>query len=101
MIKYSETRDIPLNAILNLYSANEWSSASKPNELLKGLSNSHSVVTAWDNSRFVGLGNAISDGYLVVYYAHLLLDPENHRKGLGSPLMKRLMKNMRAFVSIY
>jgi len=96
-IVYSETRDIPLDAILKLYSANEWSSANKPNELRDALMNSHSLLTAWDNDRLVGLGNAISDGHLVVYYPHLLVDPEYHRQGIGSELMRRLMAIYEGF----
>ena len=79
-IVYSETRDIRLDAILRLYSAVEWSSASKPNELRNALMDSHSLLTAWDDDRLIGLGNAISDGHLVVYYPHLLVDPEFQRK---------------------
>ena len=89
-ITYSKTRDIPLNALLRLYSANEWSSASKPNELRDALMNSHALLTAWDGDRLVGLGNAISDGHLVVYYPHLLVDPEYQGNGIGSELMRRL-----------
>lgn len=96
-IVYSETRDIPLEAILKLYSANEWSSANKPNELHDALTNSHSLLTAWDGVRLVGLGNAISDGHLVVYYPHMLVDPEYQRRGIGSELMRRLMAIYESF----
>ena len=96
-ITYTETRDIPVGAILRLYSANEWSSASKPAELRDALLNSHSLLTAWDGDRLVGLGNAISDGHLVVYYPHLLVDPEYQRKGIGSELVRRLMANYEGF----
>ncbi len=89
-ITYSETRDIPLDTLLRLYAAVEWSSANKPKELRDALMNSHSLLTAWDGDRLVGLGNAISDGHLVVYYPHLLVDPEYQGKGIGSELMRRL-----------
>lgn len=89
-ITYSETRDIPLDDLLRLYSAVEWSSANKPNELRDALMNSHALLTAWDGARLVGLGNAISDGHLVVYYPHLLVDPEYQGNGIGSELMRRL-----------
>lgn len=89
-ITYSETRDIPLDDLLRLYAAVEWSSANKPKELRDALMNSHSLITAWDGVRLVGLGNAISDGHLVVYYPHLLVDPEYQGTGIGSELMRRL-----------
>ena len=65
-VQYSETRDLPLEGILALYSANEWSAAQKLELLHKALLASHSLVTAWVGTRLVGLGNAISDGHLVV-----------------------------------
>ena len=67
-ITISGRRDIKPEDIIDLYKANKWSSAEKPNELYMGLINSHSLVSAWDKERLVGIGNAISDGYLVVYY---------------------------------
>ena len=57
--------------MIELYNSNEWSSAEKPTELKNALLNLHSLVTAWDKEKLVGLGNAISAGYLVVYYPHL------------------------------
>lgn len=96
-ITFSDNRNVPLDALLSLYAANEWSSADKPAELRDALMNSHSLLTAWDDGRLVGLGNAISDGHLVVYYPHLLVDPEYQRQGIGTELMKRLMANYEGF----
>src|SRR5437867_1837369 len=45
----------------------------------------------------VGLGNALSDGNLVVYYPHMLVLPEFQGRGIGRELMKRLMKRYRGF----
>jgi len=53
--------------VVALYRANDWSSADKPEQLLAALRNSHGLVTARLDGRLVGLGNAISDGLLVVY----------------------------------
>jgi GNAT superfamily N-acetyltransferase len=96
-IHYSETREVALDGVLALYLANEWSSAQKPELLRKALLASHSLVTAWDGERLVGLGNAISDGYLVVYYPHLLVLPEYQGRGIGTELMRRLMARYKGF----
>ena len=45
--------------ILDLYKANQWSSAGRPNELLAALRNSHSLVTARRAGKLTGIGNAI------------------------------------------
>jgi GNAT superfamily N-acetyltransferase len=96
-IHYSDTRDVALENVLALYRANEWSAAEKPETLLKALLASHSLFTAWDGTILVGLGNAISDGHLVVYYPHLLVLPEYQRRGIGSELMRRLMARYQGF----
>ena len=75
-IRYSESRDVPLESVLTFYRADKWSSAQKPDLLHKALLASHSLNTAWDGVKMVGLGNAISDGHLVAYYPHLLVLPE-------------------------
>jgi ribosomal protein S18 acetylase RimI-like enzyme len=96
-IRYSESRDVPLENVLALYRANEWSSAQKPELLHAALMASHSLVTAWDGSKLVGLGNAISDGHLVVYYPHLLVLPEYQGRGIGTRLMQMLMVRYEGF----
>ena len=65
-IEIKDTKDVKQDDILEIYKANHWSSAEKPNQLFNALINSHSFITAWHNERLVGLGNALSDGYLVV-----------------------------------
>lgn len=83
--------------VIAIYKANGWSSAEKPMQLLSALRNSHSLVTARIERRLVGLGNAISDGHLVVYFPHLLVHPDFHRRGIGRELMERLLERYRGF----
>lgn len=80
-----------------IYAANEWSSAKKPEQLLKALLNSHSFITAWDSERLVGLGNALSDGFLVVYYPHLIVHPDYQGKGIGKLIIDRLQEKYSGF----
>lgn len=96
-VTYSETRDIGLEPILALYRANAWSSADKPHALRRALLGSHTLVSAWDEGALVGLGNAISDGALVVYYPHLLVLPAYQRRGVGREIVKRLMAPYAGF----
>ena len=83
--------------VIELYQANKWSSAKKPIELMAALQNSHSLVTARYGNKLVGLGNAISDGYLVVYYPHMLVHPEHHGKGIGRKMMEALQTKYGSF----
>ena len=88
----SETREIPIEQIIELYKANEWSSANKPEQLYQALMHSHSLISAWDNGKLVGIGNAISDGYLVVYYPHLLVHPDYHGQGIGKMIVAKMQE---------
>ena len=83
--------------VIALYRANGWSAAEKPAELLAALRDSHSLATARVAGRLVGLGNAISDGHLVVYYPHLLVHPECQGRGIGRKLMEALQERYRGF----
>jgi GNAT superfamily N-acetyltransferase len=96
-IKISDTRNISIEQVIELYKANQWSSAEKPNQLYNGLMNSHSLITAWDNNRLVGLGNAISDGFLVVYYPHMLVLPTYQGQGVGKMILDKMQEIYRDF----
>jgi ribosomal protein S18 acetylase RimI-like enzyme len=96
-ITYREDRELPLDQLIALYRANEWSSADKGEVLRSALLGSHSLITAWSEGRLIGLGNAISDGYLVVYYPHLIVLPEYQGKGVGTEIVRRLKANYASF----
>ena len=96
-VRYRATKSLPRAEVLRLYRSVQWSAARKPDRLMRALKRSHSVVTAWVKGSLVGLGNALSDGSLVVYYPHMLVLPEFQRRGIGRELMKRLMKRYRGF----
>ena len=96
-IQIKETKEIEINQIVELYSANNWSSADKPTELKNALLNSHSLISAWDKDKLVGLGNAISDGFLVVYYPHLLVHPQYHGLGIGRLIVDKFQEKYKDF----
>ena len=96
-ITISDRRDLKIEDILALYQANEWSAAGKPTELHKGLLNSHSLYTAWEGDKLVGLGNAISDGHLVVYYPHFLVHPDYQGRGIGIRLLEKMQEKYGHF----
>jgi GNAT superfamily N-acetyltransferase len=96
-IALSESLELPESQVVSLYAANGWSSARKPRQLLAALRNSHSVVSAWESEMLVGLGNAISDGHLVVYYPHLLVLPSHHGRGIGAKIIEKLKERYSHF----
>jgi len=93
----SETKDIDPTSIIDLYKANKWSAAGKPELLVKALFNSHTLISVWDSGQLIGIGNAISDGYLVVYYPHLLIHPNYQRKGIGKLIVDKMQQKYADF----
>jgi GNAT superfamily N-acetyltransferase len=96
-VTYREDRYLPYAQLIALYRANKWSSAKNGKVLRKALLGSHSLVTAWSGKTLVGLGNAISDGFLVAYYSHLLVLPGFQGKGVGREIIRRLKKKYKSF----
>jgi len=96
-IRYESEGKVPIDKVVDLYASLGWSSAQKPQELEAALQHSHSVITAWHGERLAGLGNAISDGHLVVYYPHLLVHPDYQRRGIGSEIMRRMRERYKDF----
>lgn len=88
---------IEQSEVIALYRANEWSSAEKPDQLLAALRNSHSLVTARLNGQLIGIGNAISDGHLVVYFPHMLVHPNHQGQGVGKQMMQTMQKKYAGF----
>ena len=89
--------DIGTAEVVELYKANGWSSAEKPEKLIPALKNSDALVTARISGKLVGIGNAISDGSLVVYYPHMLVHPDHQGKGIGRAMMDLLQQRYVSF----
>lgn len=92
MVAVSIQDTLQLDEVITLYQANEWSSAEKPEQLMQALRNSDTLVTARIAGKLVGIGNAISDGCLVVYYPHLLVHPSFQGQGIGRQIMQALQQ---------
>ena len=89
--------NIETDEVIELYEANGWSSAEKPNLLIPALKNSDALVTARISGKLVGIGNAISDGFLVVYYPHMLVHPNYQGKGIGRAMMVLMQQKYASF----
>jgi GNAT superfamily N-acetyltransferase len=96
-LRFSDQKDFSIEDLVSLYRSVGWSSANKPRELQAALANSHSVVSAWLDQCLIGLGSALSDGHLVVYYPHLLVQPQFQGRGIGRQIMNRLQEKYSSF----
>ncbi|MBQ5965640.1 GNAT family N-acetyltransferase [Massilia sp. ZL223] len=96
-IEVSLSDKIDRGEVIHLYRANGWSSADKPDQLMAGLRNSHALVTVRIGDQLIGLGNAISDGHLLVYFPHMLVDPVHQGAGVGRKMMEALLDRYAGF----
>jgi GNAT superfamily N-acetyltransferase len=96
-IKIEINGQIEEKEVLVLYRANNWSCVEKPDKLFLALQNSDTLVTARIEGELVGVGNAISDGYLVVYYSHMLVHPRYQGKGIGHKMMEAMLFRYKNF----
>lgn len=87
-----ETARLTKENIQKLFMSVEWDSASHPNDLYNAILNSHSVATAWDGDRLIGLANAISDESMAVYFHYVLTDPEYQGQGIGKVIMNMMLE---------
>ncbi|MFA0088717.1 GNAT family N-acetyltransferase [Vibrio sp. 10N.261.51.F12] len=91
------SKEIEADEVIDLYRANGWSSAEVPAKLIPALLNSDTLVIARNNGKLIGIGNAISDGCLVVYYPHMLVDPSFHGLGIGRKMMELMQSKYKDF----
>lgn len=96
-IIYRTNTPLPPDSVIALFQSANWSSAQKPDRLLKALHHSHTVVTAWDDNIMVGLGSAISDGFMVAYFPYLVVLPKYQRQGIGTEIVARLLEQYAGF----
>ncbi|MBP2056640.1 ribosomal protein S18 acetylase RimI-like enzyme [Streptomyces griseochromogenes] len=62
-------------------------------KLCRGLTKSHLVLTARDESgTLLGLARTVSDDESICYVQDLLVNPKFHRQGIGRALLERLMR---------
>ena len=96
-VEISMNDTIEAEEVVELYAANGWSSANKPIQLMAALRNSHALVTARIEGRLLGIGNAISDGHLVVYYPHMRVHPAFQGQGIGRQMMVAMLQKYAGF----
>lgn len=91
-IIYSRTKTFDKKILQDLFLSVQWSSGNYPDSLQAAISNSHTVISAWDNDRLVGLINALSDGAMTAYFHYLLVHPEYQSRGIGRTLVNVILE---------
>ena len=79
--------------ILPLYEAVGWIAYTRRPEMLEAaFRGSLCVLGAWEGERLAGILRAVGDGASVILVQDLLVLPEYQRRGLGSALLRELLR---------
>ncbi|WP_425448916.1 GNAT family N-acetyltransferase [Dethiothermospora halolimnae] len=93
-IQYKEGLTFSKEDIKNLYEDAKWSLyTDNMDELMKAITNSLKVITAWDKDKLVGLIRVVGDGVSIIYIQDILVLKSYKRKGIGGGLIEKVLKN--------
>ena len=81
------------NEILALYSSVGWTNYTDRPEMLKNAyGHSLKIFGAYVEEKLVGIIRVVGDGYSVVFIQDLLIYPGYQRKGIGTALLRHVLK---------
>ena len=79
--------------ILGLYTSLGWTNyTDKPEMLRNAYLNSLKIYGAYVDGKLVGIIRAVGDGFSVLFIQDLLVHPDFQRNGIGTLLLKRMLK---------
>jgi ribosomal protein S18 acetylase RimI-like enzyme len=96
-ITYKYTQEFEKNQLQDLFLSVQWSSGEYPDKLQIAMRNSHRVISAWHDTKLVGLINALSDGVMTAYFHYLLVRPEYQSKGIGKQLISLALNEYKDY----
>ena len=83
--------------IISLYSSQDWWSESDNIKTLEGIIyNSHCFLVAQENKKVIGIGRVISDKISDAYIQDITVDKCYRKLGIGSEIIKKLIKRIRS-----
>lgn len=96
-IIYKDIKNFNTKDLADLFLSVNWSSGNYPDKLKIAMNNSHSVFSAWDGDKFIGLMNCLSDGSMTAYFHYLLIRPEYQGIGIGKNLVSMMLKKYEEY----
>ena len=60
--------------------------------LQRAYENSLCVLGAYENDELIGIIRAVGDGYSIVFIQDIIIHPQYQRRGIGTKLVKALLK---------
>ncbi|MBR4445977.1 MAG: GNAT family N-acetyltransferase [Solobacterium sp.] len=99
-IQYKNSHDFEKPELERLFLSVGWSSGHYPDKLVTAMKNYHTVISAWDGDRLVGMICAMDDGIMNAYVHYLLVDPDYHGQGIGRKLVETIKQKYKDYLRI-
>ena len=99
-IDFRYTHEFEQKELKRLFLSVAWSSGHYPEKLVAAMQNFHTVISAWDNDRLVGMICAMDDGIMNAYVHYLLVDPDCHGQGIGRKLVEMIKQKYKDYLRI-
>ena len=79
--------------IFRLYNSVGWRAYTQNMEALRnGYKNSLLILAAYEDDELLGVVRVVGDGYTIIFIQDLLVFPERRREGVGTALVKEVLK---------
>lgn len=91
-IYYCRSRQIAEEDLRELFASVGWLSAQYADRLVKVMKTAGTVISAWQDSRLVGLTEVLDDGELTAYVHYLLVHPQFQHRGIAAHMLEAVKK---------
>lgn len=82
--------------ILSIYTAVGWTAYTEnPAALKAGYENSLLILAAYEGEELQGIIRVVGDGRTIVFIQDILVFPDKQRKGIGTALIKEILKRYK------
>ena len=100
-LTFSNQKQFSSQQVNNLYTSVKWTGYTNDlPKLLRAISKSGLVISAWNGEELVGLIRALTDEETVAYIQDILVFPAYHKQGVGSQLMRRMLAELKGIRQI-
>lgn len=96
MLDIKEYKNYKDDEILSLYTAVGWTAYTEnPAALKAGYENSLLILAAYEGEELQGIIRVVGDGQTIVFIQDILVFPDKQRKGIGTALIKEILKRYK------
>ncbi|SCX16684.1 Acetyltransferase (GNAT) domain-containing protein [Lachnospiraceae bacterium YSD2013] len=95
-MEIKEYKNYKDDEILSLYTAVGWTAYTEnPAALRAGYENSLLILAAYEGDELQGIIRVVGDGQTIVFIQDILVFPDKQRKGIGTALIKEILKRYK------